>query len=731
MFKINESIIVIQAEATSPNRTNVVFWSHDRGTAKLRMKLVRKNGIPQSLPEGTTVPIRLIFKSATAEDGYGKHDYLATIEDRVNGIVSIVLEDNILGYVGKVEGSVYIDFPNDRSLDTAGRFTFDIKRSQIDDSIPELEDYYFNGFSQTIDKIEKILADGKQEIEKKITESETQIDAKLKDTNDKITKANQDVATLNTNIDKANDRIDQTNQQIGDLGKLKKMYSNSIDFGDYDYSTAPNLMRTITFSDLSTMETPTGRVPTGVTDKGDYFEIDLTTMGVNEIKLLWIPMAPRPQLGKQYTYSIELMCDEGEMNEVYIRPYFRNADGTSGVAFDSITKTVTSTWKRYSRLAGKASDSMVNSTLQSFQLYFPSAVTRRKLYVRYNIMVQEGDQTSSQTTGWKPNLLDAPYYLSKVALGENIANKSVAFPIKSSAYSLYQADMEEEFIVGQTYTLTMKATKPSTQTFMIYNEGGGDYRYGNLKPVEGLVDTWGLTFTPQKVGVNYPKRLTVVQYPQSTTGACQIDWLKIEKDDTRTPNIQQYKYFGEGLKDSNNPNDYSWDITPEYTEKALTNTLNLTDPQTALGLKNFKDGAQIDGVDVATVKNLGSVLQSGSGLTTIQSDKQSAFDEFSYEFERIGDRVFFHARVKTNSTTAVASHVNLLEIPLGFQFPIGWTIVGIPLSVVQWTTPQGEISALVITDSTGKQVVKFATNRVGNHYISGEWRTADSYPETK
>ncbi|MFS1250353.1 BppU family phage baseplate upper protein, partial [Enterococcus lactis] len=246
VYKMNESIIVIQAEAINPIQTNVVFWSHDRGTAKLRMKLVRKNGVPQSLPEGTTVPIRLIFRSATAEGGYGKHDYLATIEDRVNGIVSIVLEDNILGYVGKVEGSVYIDFPDDRSLDTAGRFTFYIKRSPIDDSTPELEDYYFNGFSQTIDKIEKILADGKLEIEKKIAESETQIDAKVKDTNDKITKANQDVAALNTNIDKANDRIDQTNQQIGDLGKLKKMYSNSIDFGDYDYSGNPNLMPYIT-----------------------------------------------------------------------------------------------------------------------------------------------------------------------------------------------------------------------------------------------------------------------------------------------------------------------------------------------------------------------------------------------------------------------------------------------------------------------------------------------------
>ncbi|MGJ0610154.1 right-handed parallel beta-helix repeat-containing protein [Enterococcus faecium] len=229
VYKMNESIIVIQAEATSPNRTNVVFWSHDRGTAKLRMKLVRKNGIPQSLPEGTTVPIRLMFKSATAEGGYGKHDYLATVEDPVNGIVSIVLEDNILGYVGTVEGSVYIDFPNDRSLDTAGRFTFYIKRSPIDDSTPELEDYYFNGFSQTIDKIEKILADGKQEIEQKIAESETQIDAKLKDTNDKITKASQDVATLNTNIDKANDRIDQTNQQIDEVLSGANKFRTDID----------------------------------------------------------------------------------------------------------------------------------------------------------------------------------------------------------------------------------------------------------------------------------------------------------------------------------------------------------------------------------------------------------------------------------------------------------------------------------------------------------------------
>ena len=468
MFKINESIIVIQAEATSPNKTDVVFWSHDRGTAKLRMKLVRKNGIPQSLPEGTTVPIRLMFKSATAEGGYGKHDYLATVEDPVNGIVSIVLEDNILGYVGTVEGSVYIDFPNDRSLDTAGRFTFDIKRSPIDDSTPELEDYYFNGFSQTINKIEQIVSNAKTEIDTKVAETKKEFDADVEKIQLSIGEAKNSLTTLNGDMTALGEKITEADQHF--------ITKESVESGPLIFKNT--MLTTQDWNDI--------------TESGVYY--CASSSGINA-----------PYTGKLYGF---------------------------------------------------------------LTVYSEQAVTIQK------------------------------------------------YEFQNSIY---------------------------------------------MRTFAGNPAAWG-------------------------------NWEKV----------------------------------------ALSSeVMTLTDPQTALGLKNFKDGAQIDGVDVATVKNLGSVLQSGSGLTTIQSDKQSAFDEFSYEFERIGDRVFFHARVKTNSTTAVASHVNLLEIPLGFQLPIGWTIGGIPLSVVQWTTPQGEISALVITDSTGKQVVKFATNRVGNHYISGEWRTADSYPKTK
>ncbi|MCG4569480.1 BppU family phage baseplate upper protein [Enterococcus faecium] len=593
VYKINESIIVIQAEATKPNDTNVVFWSHDRGTAKLRMKLVRKNGIPQSLPEGTTVPIRLMFKSATAEGGYGKHDYLATVEDPVNGIVFIVLEDNILGYVGKVEGSVYIDFPNDRSLDTAGRFTFYIKRSPIDDSTPELEDYYFNGFSQTIDKIEKILADGKLEIEQKIAESETQIDAKLKDTNDKITKANQDVATLNTNIDKANARIDQTNQQIGDLGKLKKMYSNSIDFGDYDYSGNPNLIRKLSFEDWDLM----GQGITKTDVNGEYVSFDFSNHTADtNVYAGYTHKLSLLEPNKSYTLTAEVSTDislEGRIRMNYLINTAGN-EGSQATLIGDVINPQAGIWYKLTTMEGFhiIPPLITNHKSVWLQVNISDDTFKGKLNIRYTIKIEEGDQS----TPYQPNLLDAPYYLSKVALGENIANKSVAFPIKTSAYEIYKGTMTEPFVVGETYTVTLKGTKPADKNFRLFNPGIGGY--GNLSPVEGLTDVWSLTVTVDKVAAD-PRIAAINQTPADHPGACRIDWLKIEKGNTRTPNISQFKYFSEGLKDSNNPNDYSWDITPEYTEKGLNDSVSLTEPETILGLKNFAEGLQSSGVNVA------------------------------------------------------------------------------------------------------------------------------------
>ncbi len=167
MFKTKQEIIVIQAEATDPITTGVVFWSHDKGTAKMLFQL-QKDYVNQMLAVGTIVPICLDFVG-------GRHIYHAVIEDAVNGIVSIVLEDNILGYVGRVTGSIYIELPDSRSLDTAGRFTFDIRRSPIDENTPELEDYFWQGFEQITEEFRKSLALVKSECEEALNDLTTKI----------------------------------------------------------------------------------------------------------------------------------------------------------------------------------------------------------------------------------------------------------------------------------------------------------------------------------------------------------------------------------------------------------------------------------------------------------------------------------------------------------------------------------------------------------------------------
>ncbi|EMF0407323.1 BppU family phage baseplate upper protein [Enterococcus faecium] len=714
VYKMNESIIVIQAEATSPNRTNVVFWSHDRGTAKLRMKLVRKNGIPQSLPEGTTVPIRLMFKSATAEGGYGKHDYLATVEDPVNGIVSIVLEDNILGYVGTVEGSVYIDFPNDRSLDTAGRFTFYIKRSPIDDSTPELEDYYFNGFSQNIDKIEKILADGKLEIEQKIAESETQIDAKLKDTNDKITKATQDVATLNTNIDKANDRIDQTNQQIGDLGKLKKMYSNSLEFGGYDYSGRANLAPNLDFSKFSgngiTMIKPLACFK----DHETYLELDSSDpSAVNTSRNIYVPNCSALLPNNTYIMTVPMMINADFDN--FGTGFILKANDGTALGIVNPPRENVGTWQNVTKVFTVPNNLKFDNSY--LQLWQPKE-SNGKLYVGYDIKIEKVNSTSDTATPYQPNLLDAPYYLSKVALGENLIKPESQQPVTNSNYLINTYNIKP-MVKGKKYTITLEGTKPATQVFRpFFTRATGDaWEVGDLQPVEGLTNVWSKTFTAADNSHPTSPQVQIYQVPNTSVGQCTIKWLKLEEGDTRTPNISEYKYFGEGLKDSNNPNDYSWDVTPEYTEKGLNNTVSLTEPQSIEGLKNFEDGLQLKGV---------SVVQDNFTSKAVTTKNITDFTEDSIvRFERWGRLVIANIEI-TNKSANFAGWKNLMAFPLGYT----------PISLVGWggtlSNKTNRNPALsVYANSSGISVMISSADLPANQRCSGTvaYFTNDEWPQ--
>ncbi|HGF8171737.1 hypothetical protein [Enterococcus faecium] len=435
-----------------------------------------------------------------------------------------------------------------------------------DDQILTTQDIIF--FSLGVSDISQGQADEYvSQLEELIQKYNETFDAFMAEIKVRVDSLNQQITDLTGQAKILQDKLDALKEEISKLGNLHVMYSNSIDFGDYDYSGNPNLMRIVKASDFH-LEGDT--VVTDVSTNAIY----VMSKGAERLNTFTSNNTPSLISGKTYTISAKVKVDEGTTGDIdKIRIAYRKT--TNGTILLSTTAYEIEVGKE---ITVKATG-VVNYEITDLSRFYLT-IDLEGYSSRINggviisdIKIEEGPTA----TPYQPNLLDEPYYLSKIPLGENIANKSVVFPIKSSAYSLYQADMEEEFVLGQTYTITIKATKPSIQTFIIYNEGSGDYRYGNLVPVEGLTDIWSLTFTPQKVGANYPKQLTIIQYPQSTVGACQIDWLKIEKGDTRTPNIDQYKYRGIGMRDSNNPKDYVWDIAPEYVEDNLATDVKISE----------------------------------------------------------------------------------------------------------------------------------------------------------
>lgn len=516
MFKTNSEIIKIEARTQAEIKTGVTFWSHDRGTAKLIFKLI-KDGVPQSIPEGTTVPIRLIFKSKTAQDGFGKHDYLATVEDRVNGIVSIILEDNILGYIGEVKGSIYLDLPGNRSLDTAGRFNFSIQRSPIDDSTPELEDYYFNGFSQTIDKIEEMISQAENRIDGKVDQIESEIEV------------------LEGKMDQAQGTFDRIEDDLKETGKLKKLYSNSIDFGNYDYSGNPNLMNNLDFDKFS----PSGNF--SIVNKGTGIECTSPSDGSGTVSV----KIPAQLPNKKYTLSLTATLDstsEGALGSSFIGISYIPQEGeapiyTNLIRLDTMTK---GQQKRYSNTMTTFNFSGVDSW--RLRIYSPSG-SKVKILVNYDIKLESSDVV----TPYQPNLLESPWELSNFLSNPDLSDPTKSFPIVNSNYIVYDGRRVEKWEAGKTYTVSMKATKPSSQRFDLYL-GAGSVRMGSFTQVEGKVDEWKISFTLTQTNIDAGAVdiLRVYQYPSTSLGSCRIDWLKLEDGTVATPLIKEYKYQGLG-----------------------------------------------------------------------------------------------------------------------------------------------------------------------------------------
>lgn len=335
-----------------------------------------------------------------------------------------------------------------------------------------------------------------------------------------------------------------------------RLYSNSLDFGDYDYSGNPNLMIPLKASNFTQ---PSGGT---VEDVGNALKVNFTkTEGATFLES--IPNIPALLPNTQYTLSADVTVSDGYTGKLdNLRFGYRILP--NGTIILPLTAKEAQIGKK-TKISITANSSSITDPSVFYRMYFTIHTTSTDPFAGTvlveNIKVERG----STATPYQPNLLDEPYWLGKTPLGENIANKDVQFPITTTEYSVYSKANVEDYKVNQKYVLTMKATKPATQRFIAYLNGG-TIKAADLYPVEGLTDTWQGEFTVTQASIDAGalRTLAVYQFPSETKGTVKIDWLKIEKGDTRTPNIEYYKYRGLATAPSSNPKDYYWSYTPGY-----------------------------------------------------------------------------------------------------------------------------------------------------------------------
>ncbi|EGP5704001.1 hypothetical protein DSH77_08335 [Enterococcus faecium] len=484
------------------------------------------------------------------------------------------------------------------------------------------------------------------QLEELIRKYNETFDAFMAEIKGRVDSLNQQITDLTGQAKTLQDKLDALKEEISKLGNLHVMYSNSIDFGDYDYSGNPNLMTVLKASDFLTQSGAT------IEDFNGGLKVTFTkTDGATFLESRKNIPALLPN--KQYTLSADVTVSEGYTGKLdNLRFGYRKFP--NGTIILPLTAKDAQVGKKTKIFITANSSSATDPSIFG-RMYFTINTTSTEPFVGTvlieNIKVERG----STATPYQPNLLDDPYWLGKAPLGDNLMTGT--FPVSNSQYAILGRVLKKNLEIGKTYTATLKGTKPTTQTFAAYS--GGTVKFGDFKPVEGLIDVWSVTFTVSNLS-NSPANFTLYQQPQATIGTCQIDWLKIEKGDTRTPNIEQYKYRGIGMRDSNNPKDYVWDLAPEYVEDNLATDVKIS--EITGKANNYTDG-KISEINSQLTASIHAVDTVAKDAQTKANANATAIKSMDSRVDEIENKIPLYA--------IYGEGANLSKVSGGTKIPIG------------------------------------------------------------
>lgn len=487
------------------------------------------------------------------------------------------------------------------------------------------------------------------QLEELIRKYNETFDAFMAETKGRVDSLNQQITDLTGQAKTLQDKLDALKEEISKLGNLQVMYSNSIDFGGYDYSGNPNLMANINADSFSQ-----GSGALSVVDDGD--EVVITLDPNHKLEVLKPKSQPALLTGKTYTVSVEIMLEgdfTGDPSKIGLR-YIKMPNWVSELY---TRNTLTATKGVWQKLTGTVKITAASDNAESWLIMLQNKDANNSLSGKLRLRHAKLEEGSTATP-FQPNLLAEPYNMCREYPNENIVNPTVKFPIKTSNNPISGFDISEELIIGETYTVSLKGTKPANKEFHLYY-GDANYQQSQsqyqatLLPVEGLANVCSATFTARNTSeTTNLLRVALWQKPNSATyDTVQIDWLKIEKGNTRTPNISEYKYRGTGMRDSNNPKDYVWDLAPEYVEDNLATDIKIS--EITGKANNYTDG-KVSEINSQLTASINEVDTTAKDAQKKANANATAIDELDNKIdERINDTATTTLTV-TNGNTGSA-----------------------------------------------------------------------------
>lgn len=389
-------------------------------------------------------------------------------------------------------------------------------------------------------------------------------------------KATDSMSNLKTTLGEAgSDVYNQTKEKDGRTASIQvpatknvhTLYSNSTDFGDYDYSGNPNLIVT----DADTFKLGTRGELTY--NNGEY---TILMDGTARLSRYNTDGKNSVYLADKTTYTLSCEMYVGADYTGNAAHIFANYAYLDGGYVILQTTRLSADAPRDTWITVKGTATMNYQGRVPKVLYFTWQTDATEtnptgtLKIR-NIKIERGDTN----TPYQPNLLNAPYYLGKTALNENlIESKSYS----NSNYLIGSFPIKKSIKNGEKVTFTLKGTKPNTKQFGFYIQtanGVSTEFQGHLVAVEGLPNTWSWTGNLKIMQTTTDTaKVVIYQLPpteQVANGSATIEWAKLEKGDTRTPNIDSYDYVGSLIEDTEtptlDPTKYTWTVNGDVTNK--------------------------------------------------------------------------------------------------------------------------------------------------------------------